>query len=34
MLLKWMGHAKLEVTVIYANALGAEEHGIAARMWK
>jgi integrase len=30
---KWMGHATLEVTAIYANALGAEEQGIAARMW-
>lgn len=29
----WMGHASLEVTAIYANALGAEEQGIAARMW-
>jgi integrase/recombinase XerD len=28
-----MGHATLEVTAIYANALGAEEQGIAARMW-
>ena len=28
-----MGHATLEVTTIYANALGAEEQGIAARMW-
>lgn len=34
MLSKWMGHASLEVTAIYANALGAEEQGIAARMWK
>ena len=34
MLSKWMGHATLEVTAIYANALGAEEQGIAARMWK
>jgi integrase len=33
MLGKWMGHATLEVTAIYANALGAEERGIAARMW-
>src|SRR4051794_15740846 len=33
MLGKWMGHATLEVTAIYANALGAEEQGIAARMW-
>lgn len=34
MLSKWMGHASLEVTAIYADALGAEEQGIAARMWK
>jgi integrase/recombinase XerD len=33
MLSKWMGHATLEVTAIYANALGAEERGIAGRMW-
>jgi integrase len=33
MLSKWMGHATLEVTAIYANALGTEEQGIAARMW-
>ena len=33
MLSKWMGHATLETTTIYANALGAEEQGIAARMW-
>ena len=33
MLGKWMGHASLEVTAIYANALGTEERGIAARMW-
>ena len=33
MLSKWMGHATLETTAIYANALGAEEQGIAARMW-
>ena len=33
MLSKWMGHASLEVTAIYANALGTEERGIAARMW-
>jgi integrase len=33
MLSKWMGHATLEATAIYANALGAEEQGIAARMW-
>ena len=34
MLQKWMGHAQLETTAIYANALGAEEQGIAARMWR
>jgi integrase len=33
LLAKWMGHASLEVTAIYANALGIEERGIAARMW-
>ena len=33
MLSKWMGHASLEVTAIYANALGAEERAIAERMW-
>lgn len=33
MLCKWMGHASMETTAIYANALGAEEQGIAARMW-
>jgi integrase len=27
MLSKWMGHATLEVTAIYANALGAEDRG-------
>jgi integrase len=33
MLRRWMGHASMETTAIYANALGAEEQGIAARMW-
>jgi hypothetical protein len=33
MLSKWMGHASLEVTAIYANALGTEELALAARMW-
>src|SRR5260221_1772059 len=33
MLSKWMGHASLEVTAIYANALGEEQRTIAARMW-
>jgi len=30
---KWLGHAQLSTTAIYANALGAEERNIAARMW-
>ena len=33
MLSKWMGHASLEVTAIYANALGEEQRNIAAKMW-
>lgn len=33
MLSKWMGHASLEVTAIYANALGEEQRNIASRMW-
>ncbi len=33
MLSKWMGHSSLEITAIYANALGEEQHNIAARMW-
>lgn len=31
---KWMGHASLEVTAIYANALGQEERAIASRLWQ
>lgn len=33
MLSKWMGHAQLSTTVIYADAVGKEEQDIAARMW-
>lgn len=33
LLSKWMGHASLEITAIYANALGQEQHTIAAKMW-
>ena len=33
MVSKWMGHASLEVTAIYANAQGEEQRAIAARMW-
>lgn len=34
MLRKWMGHAQIKTTAIYANALGAEQRNIAARMWE
>jgi|OM-RGC.v1.013374515 integrase/recombinase XerD len=34
MLSKWMGHAAIETTAIYANALGEEQRSIAERMWK
>jgi integrase len=34
MLQKWMGHAQLSTTVIYADAVGKEERDIAARMWE
>ena len=30
---KWLGHAQLSTTAIYADAVGDEEHSIAARMW-
>lgn len=30
---KWMGHAQLSTTTIYANAVGKEEAEIASRMW-
>lgn len=33
MLQKWLGHAQLTTTAIYANAVGEEEQSIAARMW-
>ncbi len=33
MLSKWLGHASLEMTAIYADALGEEQRGIASRMW-
>jgi hypothetical protein len=28
-----MGHSILEITAIYANAMGEEQQAIAARMW-
>jgi integrase/recombinase XerD len=30
---KWLGHAQLSTTAIYADASGAEEKDIACRMW-
>ena len=30
---KWLGHAQLSTTAIYADAVGEEEHSIASRMW-
>ena len=30
---RWLGHAQLSTTAIYADAVGAEEQAIAARMW-
>jgi integrase len=30
---RWLGHAQLSTTAIYADAVGAEEKNIAARMW-
>lgn len=33
MISKWMGHADMETTAIYANASGKEERGLIARLW-
>ena len=33
LLQRWLGHASLSTTAIYADVLGAEEREIAARMW-
>ncbi len=33
MVRKWMGHAQLSTTAIYADAVGKEEQDIAAKMW-
>ena len=30
---RWLGHAQLSTTAIYAEAVGQEEQEIAARMW-
>ena len=34
LLARWMGHASMKTTAIYADATGPEERRIAARMWK
>lgn len=34
MMQKWLGHARIETTAIYANAIGPEERAIARRMWR
>jgi site-specific recombinase XerD len=31
---RWMGHARLDTTAIYTNAVGDEERALAKRMWK
>lgn len=33
MVSKWLGHASLTTTAIYADAIGEEERAIAARLW-
>ena len=33
MVQKWLGHAQLTTTAIYADAVGAEEQAIMSRMW-
>lgn len=33
MVQKWLGHAQLSTTAIYADAVGAEEQSIMAKMW-
>lgn len=30
---RWLGHARMETTALYLQALGSEEREIAARMW-
>ena len=34
MVQKWLGHAQLSTTAIYADAVGDEEQAIAERMWR
>ena len=33
LLQRWMGHASIKTTAIYANAVGSEEREIAEKMW-
>jgi site-specific recombinase XerD len=33
MIQKWLGHAQLSTTALYADAVGQEEQATAARMW-
>ncbi len=30
---RWLGHARLESTIVYCEAVGTEERALAARMW-
>ena len=30
---QWLGHASIETTIIYLNAVGKEEHDFAKRTW-
>lgn len=32
--MRWLGHARLETTMIYTEAIGAEAQAIAKRMWE
>jgi integrase/recombinase XerD len=31
---RWLGHARIETTAIYASAIGEEERNLARRSWK
>lgn len=30
---RWLGHARIETTAIYASAIGEEERNLARRVW-
>ena len=34
MIVKWMGHADMKTTAIYANISGKEERSLIARLWE